>query len=104
MTFTNWLGGLRANRESAALAHNRGRRSRRGAAPRFRPQLEALEDRLLLSTLTVLDASDGDPGSLRAAIAAAGSGDTIVFDPSLAGQTMPLTSCGLPTTPALHID
>src|SRR5262249_952225 len=46
----------------------------------FRPRLEALEDRWLPSTLTVLNNLDSGPGSLRADIAAAQSGDTIVFD------------------------
>ena len=59
---------------------------------RFRPQLEALGDRLVPSTLTVTNNLDSGPGSLRADIAAAQSGDTIVFDPSLNGQTIALTS------------
>jgi hypothetical protein len=66
--------------------------------PRFRPMLEVLEDRLALSgisTLTVTNNSDtgvsGD-GSLRGEIAAASSGDTIVFAANLAGQTIKLTS------------
>jgi hypothetical protein len=45
----------------------------------------------LPSTLTVMNTNDSGPGSLRAEIAAAQSGDTIVFDPSLAGQTINLT-------------
>src|SRR5262245_3058203 len=61
-------------------------------APRCRPRLEALEDRWLPSTLTVLNTNDSGPGSLRAEIAAARSGDTIVFDKSLAGQAINLTS------------
>ncbi len=61
-----------------------------------RPQLrlEHLEDRCVPSTLTVLNNSDtgasGD-GSLRGEIAAAASGDTINFDPSLSGQTITLS-------------
>jgi hypothetical protein len=55
-------------------------------------RLEALEERTVLSTLTVLNNSDHDPGSLRATIAAASSGDQIVFDPALDGQTITLTS------------
>jgi hypothetical protein len=51
-----------------------------------------LEDRWLPSTLTVTTAADSGPGSLRAEIAAAKSGDTIVFAPSLDGQTITLTS------------
>src|SRR5262249_42089541 len=67
-------------------------------APRavpFRPRLEALEHRALPSTLVVTNNSDtgvaGD-GSLRGEIAAAASGDQIVFDPSLTGQTITLTN------------
>jgi hypothetical protein len=46
---------------------------------RFVPRLEAMEDRTVLSTLTVLNNADSGPGSLRDTIAAASSGDTIVF-------------------------
>ena len=58
----------------------------------FRPSLEDLECRNLPSTLTVLNNADRGAGSLRDTIAAAGSGDKIVFDPSLDGQTITLTS------------
>ena len=58
----------------------------------FRPWLEALESRQLLSTLTVSSASDSGSGSLRAEIAAAQSGDTIIFAGSLSGETITLTS------------
>jgi hypothetical protein len=59
----------------------------------FRPRLEALDDRLVPSTLSVtnnLDAGVAGDGSLRGEIAAARNGDTIVFDPSLSGQTINL--------------
>jgi hypothetical protein len=53
--------------------------------------LEPLEDRRLPSTLTVTSAADdGSASSLRGEIDAAQSGDTIVFDPSLNGQTITL--------------
>jgi hypothetical protein len=65
---------------------------------RFRPQLEALDDRIVPSTLTVTTAADSAsssysfaPGSLREEIAVAQSGDTIVFDKSLKGQTITLS-------------
>src|SRR5262249_7205674 len=60
--------------------------------PSSRPSLEALEERWLPSTLTVLTTADSGPGSLRAEIAAAKSGDTVVFAPSLGGQTITLAS------------
>src|SRR5438874_2004766 len=58
----------------------------------FRPLLEALEDRIVPITLAVLNSLDRGAGSLRDAIGHARDGDTIVFDPSLAGQTITLTS------------
>ena len=70
----------------------------------FRPQLEALESRWLLSTLTVLNTHDSGAGSLRADIAAANSGDVIRFDRSLAGQTIRLTSGQLVVNKSLDIE
>src|SRR5215831_2724294 len=70
----------------------------------FRPRIEALEDRWLPSTLTVLNNHDSGAGSLRAEIGAAASGDTIVFDKSLVGQTITLTSGQLAITKSLTID
>jgi predicted outer membrane repeat protein len=60
--------------------------------PRFRPMLETLEQRWVPSTLTVQNNLDSGAGSLRAVVAAAHSGDAIVFAPSLNGQTISLTS------------
>jgi hypothetical protein len=51
-----------------------------------------MEDRLVPITLTVTNNLDSGAGSLRADIAAARNGDTIVFAPSLNGQTITLTS------------
>src|SRR5688572_1017768 len=53
----------------------------------FLPWLEVLDDRTLLSTLTVMNNLDKGPGSLRDAIGHARDGDTVVFDPGLNGQT-----------------
>lgn len=65
-------------------------RARRAQA-RFRPRLDALEDRSLLSTLTVTNTHDSGPGSLRAAIQSSSTGDTIAFAHSVSG-TITLTS------------
>src|SRR6516225_8287439 len=57
--------------------------------------VETLENRLALTTFTVLNTSDSGVGSLRQAIAdaaAAGGSNTINFDASLAGQTITLAS------------
>jgi hypothetical protein len=81
MAILTWL----RNRKS--IRSPRDRAQPRPAAARFRPQLEGLEDRCVPSTLTVTNNLDSGPGSLRAEIAAAKSGDTIVFS----GSTM-LTS------------
>ena len=71
---------------------------------RFVPRLESLEDRTVLSTLTVLNNLDSGAGSLRAAIKHASSGDTIIFAPSLDGQTITLTSDQLAINKSLDIE
>ncbi len=72
----------------AARALRRGRTTRQS-----RPWLEALEDRQTPSTLTVTSATDdGSAGTLRAVIATASPGSTIVFDHHLDGKTITLTS------------
>jgi hypothetical protein len=86
MWFSSWLENRTSNRAG------RGTGRHRLAARRFRPRFEALEDRWLPSTLTVLNNLNSGPGSLRAEIAAASSGDKIVFAPSLNGQTIELAS------------
>src|SRR5215831_18952787 len=86
------------------LARWLGRRGpRRPVTPirraRLRPTLEALETRDLLSTLTVtnlLDTGVSGDGSLRGEIAAAASGDRIVFARSLADQTITLEAANGP--------
>src|SRR5262249_16512764 len=67
-----------------------GRATRRRSRP-FRPALEALEDRMVLSTLTVTNLNDSGAGSLRGQIAAAASGDSIAFANALNG-TITLSS------------
>jgi hypothetical protein len=61
-----------------------------------RPGLEAL-GRRLFSTLTVTSLQDSGAGSLRAEVAAAQSGDTIVFSSTLFSSATVL-SAPLPST------
>jgi hypothetical protein len=68
------------------------------------PRLEVLEDRTVPSTLTVTNNLDKGSGSLRDAITNAKSGDTIVFAPSLNGQTITLTSDQLAINNSLDIE
>src|SRR5262245_6572541 len=90
------LSILRRSRSGQRTVH------RKRSFPRL--TVEALEDRSLPSTLTVSNISDGDPGSLRAQIAAASSGDTIVFASSLKNQTITLTSGELMIDKSLDIE
>jgi hypothetical protein len=120
MRFSFWL---RKWKRSAPRADAHGFPRQR---PTFRPQLEALEDRLAPATLIVNTAADANPPpntlSLREAInvvntqseaslspaqqaqisGTLGSNDTIVF-PSLAGQTIQLHSGQLVITKSLTI-
>jgi Concanavalin A-like lectin/glucanases superfamily len=52
----------------------------------------------------VINTNDSGPGSLRATIASAGSGDTITFAPDLSGRTILLTSGALVLSNKLTID
>jgi hypothetical protein len=61
----------------------------RRPTPSFRPSVFVLEDRSLPSVVTNL--MDSGPGSLRNAVGAAVSGETITFDPLLSG-TITLTT------------
>jgi hypothetical protein len=87
------------------LLRNSKKRQHRGPQKRpFMPQLEGLEDRYLLSTLTVLNALDKGAGSLRDTITRARDGDIIVFDTSLNGRTITLTSDQLTINKNLDIE
>jgi hypothetical protein len=88
MTYS-WFHWLRRS-----FAQQRATRTRRTSRPRqsFVSQLLVLEARTVLSVLTVMNNADSGAGSLRDTIAAAQSGDTIVFDSSLAFQRITLTS------------
>jgi hypothetical protein len=97
MGFSSWLG----NRQRSASSGRSHASSRKPSS--CRPRLEALEDRWLPSTLTVTNTADSGPGSLRYEIAAAKSKDTIVFAPSLDGQSITLTSGELDITKNLTI-
>ena len=102
MGLTSWLRNRLGNRAP------RGRVQHRPIA-RFRPTLETLEDRTAPSTLTVttaLDVVDANDGllSLREAIStAAPSGDTIVFNNSLSGQTIALAGGELLINKSLNL-
>jgi hypothetical protein len=85
MSFLSWLRNRTSTRGPSGPAQQRP------ASPRYRPRIEVLEGRCLPSTLTVTNNLDSGTGSLRADIAAAQSGDTIVFAASLKGQTITLT-------------
>ena len=66
-------------------------------------QVEVLENRQLLSALTVTTAADSGAGSLRAEIAAAHSGDTINFASSVRG-TITLSSGELVVNKSLDFE
>src|SRR5438128_827076 len=56
------------------------------------------------ATITVTNINDAGAGSLRAAVVAAVKGDTITFDPTLAGKTITLTSGEIAITKSLTIN
>lgn len=86
MKITSWLQQFRQSMQSVR---------RRNATPHNRQPVEALERRTLLTTFTVMNTDNTGPNSLRDAIGQANSqagADTIVFDASIAGQTITLGS------------
>jgi hypothetical protein len=96
-TLQPWL------KQGSPTLHRSGRQAF-GRRLSFEPRVLLLEDRTLPSTLTVLNNADSGDGSLRAAIAAAQSGDQVVFDPGLHGQTITLTCGELAITKDLDIE
>src|SRR5262249_11571115 len=91
----------------AALARHRRQKTHEELAPQrpsVRPVLELLEDRTVLTTWAVTSPADSGAGSLRAVIAAAQSGDQIIFDDSLHGHVITLTSGQLALTKSLDIE
>lgn len=102
MSSSSWP---RDGKRPAPAARRRTQTSPRQRASR-RPRLEVLEDRRLPSTLTVTSTRDSGSGSLRAEIAAAQGGDTIVFSPKLfhgKATTITLTGGELDLTEDLTI-
>jgi hypothetical protein len=96
-------------RNSPCDRANQVRHLKRHPAPtrryrRFRPRLEGLADRTVLSTLMVTNNHDSGPGSLRATIAVAASGDTIAFSAKVNGKTITLTSGELAISKSLDIE
>src|SRR5205823_10877193 len=94
MSFVKRLRALLFRRPRVE-AEPSGRCQQRRRPRRWRLNVEHLEDRTVPSTLRVNTALDEViPGdgmlSLREAISAANSGDKIVFDAALAGQTISL--------------
>ena len=92
---------VRENARQGRIMDRIGRRVRSV----FRPRLDALEERALLSVFTVSNLSDGGPGSLRNAVNRANAttgADVIAFAPGLKG-TISLTSGQLVITNSVSI-
>jgi hypothetical protein len=99
-----WLPSAAPRNRAGRSGRQQLRRPRAVRRRSYVPRLDLLEDRTVLSVLTVLNNADSGAGSLRAATAAAQSGDTIAFDPSLTGQTITLSSGPLALSSNLTID
>jgi hypothetical protein len=102
MSLPNVWSRLLRRRGSSRRQQTLRKAARQGRA--FVPKLELLEERTVLSTLTVTNPADSGDGSLRAVIATAQSGDQIVFDTSLKGQAITLTSGPLAITQSIDIE
>ena len=93
MRFWTWLRERIGAEQAARRGRHKLRKLPSRPPPRFRPRLEALEDRCLPSTLTVTSPVDdvNMPGTLRYDVAHAQSGDTIRITPALHGAPIVLT-------------
>jgi fibronectin-binding autotransporter adhesin len=90
--FAGSTGGGRRSLKRSRIARRDRDRGRSSARRRLRPNIDALEQRALLSTVvTVTNRNDSGVGSLRAAINSATSGEVINFAKSAQG-TITLTS------------
>src|SRR5262249_18217439 len=101
MWFTSLFRRPRPSRQRPRVGRI-GNPAHRGRS--FVPRFEVLEDRTVLSTLTVTNALDQGAGSLRDLIGKAKDGDTIVFASSLNGQTITLTSGELAISKSVDIE
>ena len=102
MTLLDWSEAMSRQLGMGLRARRRGPRL---PGVRRAPRLEVLEDRTVLSTLTVTNNLDGVSvlGSLRYEIAQASPGDTIKFASDLKGQIITLTQGQLAITENLTI-
>jgi predicted outer membrane repeat protein len=98
-----WFTSRSHNHQSAICGERRRAHDSHRQRRVFQPEVAALEDRWLLSTVKVTNNLDSGKGSLRAAITKASNGDSIVFSSSLNGQTITLTSGELVISKSLTI-
>ena len=104
MWFRSMFDSLKSH-FACAPARSTGRRASRRQGARL--LLEALEDRLVPSTITVQNLNDSGPGSLRQAILDANANpgeDVIRFDPKARDGTITLTGGELRISDSLTID
>jgi len=97
------------NNDRNKNSKRRERKQKRGsrAHDRRKHRFEALEDRHMLATFTVLNNTDAGAGSLREAIDQANmlaGADVIQFDAAVSGQTITLTTGDLDITDTLDIN
>ena len=93
-----------SNRTIRATATRNVNLGRRPSRRRFVPQLDGLEEKILLSTLKVTSLGDSGHGTLRDAIASANDGDKIAFSAALDHGTILLTSGEIDFSTSLDIE